>query len=95
MNLNRQAAIESILIAALGCFFITWVNEAGTLKQWHDLIEFVFVTKVVSTFVVLTGMNQYFANRTYKGDPPEKIEKRVMEGISELKSLPPSVGDQQ
>ena len=88
--MNKRAAFESLTIAALGCFLITWVNEAGTLKQWHDLITFYFVTKMVSTFVLLTGMNQYFANRTYKGDSPEKIEKRVREGISELKSLPPT-----
>ena len=88
MNLNKHAAIESLLIAAGGCFFITWVNEAGTLKTWGDLVTFYFVTKAVTTFVLLTGMNQYFANRTYKGDSQEKIEKRVLEGIKELKNMP-------
>lgn len=66
MNVNNKALIQSVLLGAVGCFLITWMNESGNLKTWSDLTTFGFITKVVGNFVVLTGMNTYFSHKTFR-----------------------------
>lgn len=66
--MNSKAIIQAALFGLGGCFLITWMNEGGHLKQYSDLVTFEFITKVVGNFVVLTGLNTYFAHRSFR-DP--------------------------
>lgn len=64
----KSATFNSILLAVIAAFLITWVNEATSLKGYYDLISFVFITKVIGTIVTLTGMNIYLAKQSFRPD---------------------------
>lgn len=64
----KSAGFNSILLALIASFMITWVNEATSLHTWSDLVSFIFVTKFVGTLVTLSGMNIYLAKQSFRPD---------------------------
>ena len=81
--MSNKAFIQAVLFGTGGCFLITWMNESGNLKTWSDLVTFGFITKVVGNFVVLTGLNTYFASKSFR-DP----NMRTRSEDSSIKSTP-------
>ncbi len=89
-QIQQSATFNSIVFAFVGCFLITWMNEAATLKGYTDLISFVFVTKFVSTLVTLTGINLYLAKQSFR--PDDSLTRSGEPDSKEVKELTKIVG---
>jgi hypothetical protein len=94
-DMGRSATFNSIVLALVSAFLITWVNEATTLKGYIDLVSFWFITKFVGTCVTLFGMNIYLAKQSFRpddsltreGEPDSKEVKDRLKKSEEIRNL--------
>jgi hypothetical protein len=92
-DMGRSATFNSVILALVSAFMITWVNEATSLKGYVDLVSFWFITKLVGTCVTLFGMNIYLAKQSFRpddsltrvGEPDEKVDKPSKKLLEALK----------